>query len=144
MKNQTNATLENADCPATCVPDLEAIARFQAAIHAIAGKWKIEILCVLIDGPLRFGQLRRALPGITQHMLTAQLRELADSGLLTRTAFAEVPPRVDYELTKAAYALLPVFRSLRDWAEQYGGTLNAPKASKPHKNGRPAFADTGR
>jgi DNA-binding HxlR family transcriptional regulator len=138
MKKQTNEAIPDSDCPATCVPDPAAIQRFHAAIDAVVGKWKIEIICKLLDGKLRFGDLRRALPGITQHMLTAQLRDLETSALLTRTAYAEIPPRVEYSLTEAAHALLPVFRSLHDWADQYGSELIARKRrTKPlRKNGR--------
>ncbi|WP_244128688.1 winged helix-turn-helix transcriptional regulator [Burkholderia gladioli] len=136
MENQTIERLEGTDCPDTCVPQARTIARFQASIEAVAGKWKIGILCALLDGKLRFGDLRRALPGITQHMLTVQLRGLEANGLLTRAVHAEVPPRVEYALTAASLALLPVFRSLRDWAEIHGDALLArgaePKA--PRKN----------
>ncbi len=70
-------------------------------------------------GPLRFGELRRCLPGVTQHMLTTQLRELESNGLVLRTAYAEVPPRVSYELTEAANALKPAFESLLEWSRIY-------------------------
>jgi DNA-binding HxlR family transcriptional regulator len=103
------------------------VSKFQNAINAIVGKWKVEIVCALVDGSCRFGELRRLLPGITQHMLTAQLRELAHSGLVVRTAYAEIPPRVEYELTEAAYALEPVFQALLAWSERYGADLPPKK-----------------
>ncbi|CAO3421297.1 Transcriptional regulator, HxlR family [Azospirillum endophyticum] len=93
--------------------------RFQRAIRAITGKWKIEIVCSLVAGPMRFGELRRALPGITQHMLTEQLRDLACNGIVLRTAHAEVPPRVDYALSQAVIDLMPTFAALRGWALRY-------------------------
>jgi DNA-binding HxlR family transcriptional regulator len=62
-------------------------------------------------------------------MLTAQLRGLADSGLVVRTAHAEIPPRVEYGLTEAAYVLEPVFQALLDWSERYGANLPAKKQS---------------
>ncbi|WP_043203985.1 winged helix-turn-helix transcriptional regulator [Paraburkholderia acidipaludis] len=138
MKDQTIDELLDAECPETCVPDPASIERFHAAIDAVVGKWKIEILCTLLDGALRFGDLKRALPGVTQHMLTAQLRDLEANGLLTRTAYGEVPPRVEYALTEASVALLPVFRSLHDWADRYGAALIAKRARpKPQrKNGK--------
>ena len=102
------------------VPGPAILSELQGAIRAIVGKWKIEIAFTLRDGPLRFGQLRRALPGVTQHMLTTQLRELERHGLVRRTAYAEIPPRVEYELTDAAYALGPVFEALLAWSRQYG------------------------
>ena len=127
MENHTIQPVFDPDCAASCAADPRQIARFHAAIDAISGKWKLEILCVLMDGVLRFGDLRRALPGITQHMLTAQLRDLEADGLLTRTPYPQIPPRVDYELTDAAYALLPVLRALRDWSAQHGDHLLAAR-----------------
>ena len=111
------------DDPCSCSPSPSDVAAFRAAMRVITGKWKIEIITTLSDGPLRFGELRRALPGVTQHVLTAQLRELARSGLLLRTAHADVPPRVFYELTEAAYALQPVYAALIGWAHHYGRQL---------------------
>ena len=118
MKNHTIPADEGL-CLDSCQPDSAEIVRFRSAIKAISGKWKIEIMAMLADGPRRFGDLRRSLPGITQHMLTAQLRDLGSTGLVVRTAFAEIPPRVDYELTEAAYALLPVFTELLRWSKNY-------------------------
>jgi DNA-binding HxlR family transcriptional regulator len=103
----------------TCTLDPAVLATFQRAIRTLSGKWKLEILFHLMDGPLRFGRLRRAIGGVTQHMLTAQLRELEQDGLVLRTAFAEVPLRVEYGLTDAAYGLLPTFRALLAWSEQH-------------------------
>jgi len=97
--------------------------RFQRAIRAITGKWKIEIVCSLVAGPLRFGELGRALPGITQHMQTEQLRDLARNGIVIRTAYPEVPPRVEYALSQAGVDLLPTFAALRDWAMRYEDQL---------------------
>ncbi|WP_246795204.1 winged helix-turn-helix transcriptional regulator [Burkholderia perseverans] len=133
---ETDTSAHPDACPDTCVPEPRAIARFHAAIDAVAGKWKIEILCVLLDGTLRFGDLRRALPGVTQHTLTAQLRDLEANGLLTRTVHAQVPPRVEYELTAASLALLPMFRALHDWADRHGEALLARRArpKPPRRN----------
>ena len=138
MKKHTTSKSADLGCPETCVPEPGAVARFHATIDAVAGKWKIEILCTLLDGARRFGELRRALPRITQHMLTAQLRDLESSGLLTRTVYAEMPQRVEYALTEAAYALLPVFRALHTWADLHGGELLARRArvKAPRKNQR--------
>jgi len=82
------------------------------ALRLLSGKWKGEILWQLVDGKQRFGQLRRAIPDVTQHMLTTQLRDLESEGLVKRTVFPEVPPRVEYEMTPAARALRPVFDEL--------------------------------
>lgn len=113
------------DCDGCSGPEPIDVMRFQHAIRAIMGKWKIEIICSLVEGPRRFGNLRRALPGITQHMLTAQLKELASNGIVIRTDFAEKPPRVEYELSQAGIDLLPTFVALRGWSVRYGDHIAA-------------------
>src|ERR1700732_3063813 len=101
MKIMTNAVLPN---------DPESARRkLRKALTILTGKWKLEILWLLNERVHRFGELRRAIPGVTQHMLTAQLRELEGDGLITRKVFAEVPPRVDYAITQKATQLRPVF-----------------------------------
>jgi DNA-binding HxlR family transcriptional regulator len=82
MKNQTiePRTYGGEDCADCTSPSQIDVLRFQRAIRAIAGKWKIEIVCMLIAGEMRFGELRRALPSITQHMLTEPLRDLERNG----------------------------------------------------------------
>ncbi len=97
--------------------------RFHVAMRILTGKWKGEILWQLVHGKRRFGELRRAIPGITQHMLTAQLRDLEQNGLLIRTCYAEVPPRVEYELTSVALALRPVFDEIIRWSENHAARL---------------------
>lgn len=93
---------------------------FLEAMRPITDKWKIEILWVLAQRTRRFGELRRALPGITQHMLSLRLRELESDGLVRRTVYAESVPRVEYEISEAVYGLKPVFRAVIGWSEQYG------------------------
>ncbi|PWJ79431.1 HxlR family transcriptional regulator [Pseudaminobacter salicylatoxidans] len=93
---------------------------FLEAMRPLTGKWKVEIMWALAQRTHRFGELRRALPGITQHMLTVQLRELEADGLVKRTAYEEKPPRVEYEITEAAHGLRPVFEALIAWSKQYG------------------------
>lgn len=100
-----------------------SVVEFRAAMRILTGKWKGEILWLLVQGKLRFGVLRRSIPGITQHMLTVQLRDLERHGLVRRTIYAEVPPRVEYELTPSAHALRPVFDEILRWAQQHGGAL---------------------
>ncbi|WIM10646.1 MAG: Transcriptional regulator, HxlR family [Enhydrobacter sp.] len=94
-------------------------AAFRRAVGMISGRWKLEILWHLNQGTHRFGELKRALPGITQHMLTAQLRALEKDGLIKRTIYAEVPPRVEYEITPAARRLRPIFVEIVKWAEEH-------------------------
>jgi DNA-binding HxlR family transcriptional regulator len=117
MENLTNAC--DGDCD--CSPDPAVLADFKRAVRALGGKWKLEILFALMNGSLRFGALRRSIDGVTQHMLTTQLRELEQDGLVSRTAFAGKPLRVEYELTDAAYGLLPAFKEILSWSRLYGG-----------------------
>ncbi|QPF94033.1 winged helix-turn-helix transcriptional regulator [Bradyrhizobium commune] len=116
MENLTSACESDCDC----APDPALLADFKRAIHALGGKWKLEILVVLMNGAVRFGALRRSVGGITQHMLTTQLRELEQDGLVTRTAFAGKPLRVEYELTDAAYGQLPALKEILSWSRLYG------------------------
>lgn len=100
------------------------------AFGLLAGKWKLEIMWLLNQRIYRFGELRKAIPGITQHMLTAQLRELEEDGLVSRTVFAEVPPRVEYEITLKAKGLGPTMEALTAWWRQYGNTLPVKLTSR--------------
>lgn len=102
------------------------------AFAMLSGKWKLEIMWLLHQRVYRFGELRKAIPGITQHMLSAQLRELEADGLVSRTVFAEVPPRVEYEMTQKARGLGPTMQALTAWWEEYGKTVPI----KPSGRGR--------
>ena len=99
---------------------------FRRAVGMISGRWKLEILWLLSQGTHRFGELKRGLPGITQHMLTAQLRALEKDGLIKRTIFAEVPPRVEYEITPNARRLRPIFVEIVKWAEDNENGITEP------------------
>ena len=94
----------------------------EAALSLIGGRWKGVVIYWLLDGKKRFGELRRKLPNCTQRMLTLQLRELEEDGLVLRTVFPEVPPRVEYELTPLGQSLRPIIVSLRKW----GASLPQP------------------
>jgi len=102
-------------------------ADLRKALTLIAGKWKLEILWLLYHRTHRFGELQRTIPGVTQHMLTRQLRELEADGLVTRTVFAEVPPRVEYSMTDATKALEPTIQSLMAWWQQFGKSAQVGK-----------------
>src|SRR5271167_2818866 len=91
---------------------------FRRTVSIITGRWKLEILWLLNQRMHRFGELRRGIPGITQHMLTTQLRGLEADGLVKRTIYAEVPLRVEYEITETARTLKPVFAALLMWAKK--------------------------
>jgi DNA-binding HxlR family transcriptional regulator len=124
MKKQTNEN-EGQECPSE-----RARAQLHRALRVLSGKWKGEILWQLVDGKQRFGQLRRAIPDVTQHMLTTQLRDLESEGLVKRTVFPEVPPRVEYEMTPAARALRPVFDELFRWANAHARPEPVADAAK--------------
>jgi DNA-binding HxlR family transcriptional regulator len=91
----------------------------EATLDLIGGKWKAVILYHLRDQVLRFNELQRRLTGISQRLLTKQLRELEEVGFVSRTIYAEVPPKVEYSLTKKGETLRPVLRALEIWGEDY-------------------------
>jgi DNA-binding HxlR family transcriptional regulator len=88
-------------------------------LNRIGDKWSVQIIALLGDGPMRFSELRRSIEGISQRMLTLTLRGLERDGLITRTVFPEIPPRVDYELTRLGNTLLEPISALAAWAEQH-------------------------
>ncbi|HWL88999.1 MAG TPA: helix-turn-helix domain-containing protein [Polyangiaceae bacterium] len=91
----------------------------EATLGVLGGRWKGVVLFFLLKGKRRFGELRRQLPNCTQRMLTLQLRELEEDGLVKRTVFAEVPPRVEYELTPFGKSAEPMLLEMREWGEKY-------------------------
>jgi DNA-binding HxlR family transcriptional regulator len=108
------------------VPDYCMI---EAAMEIVGGKWKMAIVNHLFAGPQRFGQLRRAMPTITQRMLTRQLRELEADGLVQRTVYPQVPPKVEYALTAIGASLQPIADQLESWGHWYRQHLDrAPTA----------------
>ncbi|MBN9523774.1 helix-turn-helix transcriptional regulator [bacterium] len=91
----------------------------EAALDVIGGKWKVLILWRLHEGPLRFGELRRLVPGVTEKMLVQQLREMEADGLVSRTVYPEVPPRVEYALTDIALELNEALPPLCAWGTKH-------------------------
>lgn len=89
----------------------------EAAISLIDGKWKSVVLYHLLDGTLRFNELRRQIPGVTQRMLTNQLRELEEDGLIERKVYAQVPPKVEYSLSPLGRSIEPILLALKDWGD---------------------------
>lgn len=88
-------------------------------INLIGNKWKLLIIRDLLGGTKRFGELRKNLTGISQRVLTENLRALENDGLLDRRIFAEVPPRVEYSLNKTGLSLLPIISTMADWGTKY-------------------------
>ncbi|WP_242217732.1 helix-turn-helix domain-containing protein [Bacillus cereus group sp. BfR-BA-01380] len=91
----------------------------EVTLDVIGGKWKGVILFHLINGEIRFNQFLRLMPGITQRMLTRQLRELEADGVIHREVYKEVPPKVEYSLTEFGKSLTPIIIMMRDWGNQY-------------------------
>ena len=89
------------------------------AVNVIGGQWALAICSWLINGKLRFGELKRLLPNITERMLTLQLRKLEENKIVKRTIYAEIPPRVEYELTPIGNELKPVIKELENWGEKH-------------------------
>ncbi|TBU91304.1 winged helix-turn-helix transcriptional regulator [Stutzerimonas kirkiae] len=112
---------ETFDCAVGC--------SVEATLNLIGGKWKGVILYrLLAEQVLRFNELRRFLPNITQRMLTNQLRELERDGLVARKVYAEVPPKVEYRLTAHGQTLAPVIAALKQWGDAHieDGTIKVP------------------
>jgi DNA-binding HxlR family transcriptional regulator len=106
----------------------------ELTLNIIGGKWKPIILYHLINtGTMRFGQLKQAMPNITQKMLTQQLRELEHDDLIHRQVYAQVPPKVEYSLSEFGKTILPVLEGLCQWGQSY---------EERHKNDiKPASAE---
>jgi DNA-binding HxlR family transcriptional regulator len=94
----------------------------EAVIDILGGKWKLLILRELMSGTKRFSQLRRAIPNITQKMLSKQLRELEERGIVKRTVYPQVPPKVEYSLTPIGKKLSKVFDAMHQWGVEYTKT----------------------
>ena len=101
----------------------------ERVFRVFGGKWKSAILFYLEEkGTLRFNELRKQIPEVTQRMLTQQLRELERDGLVIRKHYPEIPPRVEYSTTKLAASLVPIFRSIDEWGKKHMASIH--KAQK--------------
>ena len=113
MKNETN--------PHQC--------QVVTALNTFVGKWKpIILLHLFVDGTLRFNELRRRIPDITQRMLTLQLRELEEQDLIKRVVYPQVPPKVEYSLTEYGKTLGPLMNALHEWGENHLNHLESIKS----------------
>lgn len=104
-----------------------------STIAMISDKWKVIIIYKLKGGTLRFNELMRALQGVTQKVLTSQLRQLEEDGLVSRKIYAEVPPRVEYSLTPLGETLIPVLEKLEEWAKEHSDELLNAKVRQIQK-----------
>ncbi|HWC84827.1 MAG TPA: helix-turn-helix domain-containing protein [Pseudonocardiaceae bacterium] len=112
-------------CP-TQIPHGGAV---REVLDRIGDKWSMLVIGTLRSGPLRFGELAESVVGISQRMLTLTLKHLVEDGLIARTAYAEVPPRVEYELTELGRTLLPRVMALAEWAMANHEQINANRRS---------------
>ena len=94
----------------------------ETTLMLIGDKWKVLILRDLMDGTKRFGELKKSIGTVSQKVLTAQLRDMEEKGLLTRKVYAEVPPRVEYTLTETGYSLKPILDAMSAWGADYNAT----------------------
>ncbi|WP_336775951.1 winged helix-turn-helix transcriptional regulator [Paenibacillus sp. MMO-58] len=107
----------------------------EATLEVIGGKWKCVILCHLTHGKKRTSDFKRLMPSITQKMLTQQLRELEDDGIVNRIVYNQVPPKVEYELTPYGDSLRPILDSLCNWGERHIIKEYGSKAAVLEDNG---------
>ncbi|NOX28630.1 MAG: helix-turn-helix transcriptional regulator [Actinobacteria bacterium] len=110
--------------------DQEKVCPLAPAMDVIAGKWKAEIAWNLCDGTARrFNELRRLIGKVTPKMLAQQLREMERDGIITRTQFNEIPPRVEYQITDLGQTLGPLFSALAEWGYVHNSALDTARVS---------------
>ena len=109
----------------SCPPPMNDGGAVREVLDRISDKWSLLVVGALVSGPLRFGELEKTVTGISQRMLTLTVKHLAEDGLISRTAYAEVPPRVEYELTELGKTLVPLVIALAEWALDHRDEINA-------------------
>jgi DNA-binding HxlR family transcriptional regulator len=97
-------------------------------LNRVGDKWSVQVIALLGDGAMRFSELRRQIEGISQRMLTLTVRNLERDGLISRTVFPEIPPRVEYELTKLGTTLLQPIQGLAEWAAENRTSIQEARA----------------
>ena len=95
----------------------------ETTLSLIGDKWKVLILRDLMPGTKRFGELKKSIGSVSQKVLTAQLRDMENNGLVTRTVYPEVPPRVEYSLTALGRSLKPILDAMWNWGESYKSSV---------------------
>lgn len=99
----------------------------ETTLTLIGDKWKVLILRDLLPGTKRFGQLKKSIGNVSQKVLTAQLRDMEENGLVSRRVYAEVPPRVEYSLTTLGQSLKPILDSMWNWGQEYKASVSERK-----------------
>jgi DNA-binding HxlR family transcriptional regulator len=113
----------------SCPPTIKDGGAVREVLDRIGDKWSLLVMGTLRSGPLRFGELEKAITGISQRMLTLTLKHLVEDGLVSRTAYAEVPPRVEYAVTELGATLVPLVIELAEWAMAHREQINANRAA---------------
>ncbi|UQZ88077.1 transcriptional regulator [Deltaproteobacteria bacterium Smac51] len=109
-------TMSDAQCSKPHCPCRENTCPLSSTMSIIGGKWKVQIICALCgDQPVRFNELKKRLPGVSNTVLTAALKDMEDGGLISRRQFLEVPPRVEYMVTESCNELIPIIKMLAHW-----------------------------
>ncbi|MGI5498831.1 winged helix-turn-helix transcriptional regulator [Lentzea sp. CA-135723] len=111
-----------------CPPPIDDGGAVRQVLDRIGDKWSLLVVGALREGPLRFKELEQTVVGISQRMLTLTLKHLVEDGLVSRTAYAEVPPRVEYELTGLGKTLMPLVIALAEWALEHRDEINAHRS----------------
>ncbi len=112
MMSEQKTVTELPDCPV------------ETTLALIGDKWKVLILRDLMPGTKRFGELKKSIGSVSQKVLTAQLRDMEESGLVNRKVYAEVPPRVEYSLTELGQSLKPILDAMWNWGEDYKASIS--------------------
>lgn len=113
---------DNKSCPIT------------GSINIFGGKWKPEAIYFINQGPKRFNELRRLIPGVSQRMLTQQLRELERDGIISRKQYLEIPPKVVYSMTELGKTLIPIFGKLEQWTTKNIDRIQRSQSNYDKKN----------
>lgn len=127
MQDSADMEMTAAIGPCAGIP-ADRMALIRQILDRVGDKWSMLIIAVLQGGPLRYTDLQRQIPGISQRMLTHTLRQLREDGLITRTAYAEVPPRVEYALAPLGRGLHEIVMQLIGWAADHHDEIRESRA----------------
>ncbi len=125
-RKESSVNFENKQTLAACCSVIYAT-------ELLSGQWMLAICCALVNGKLRFGELKKSVPGITERMLTLHLRKMEANKLIKRTVYAEVPPRVEYELTEITRELDPIINELQAWGERHKAMIKLKSRECEHE-----------